>query len=335
MTLRIDASALNGINFPTYIADYYAAVGASAYAFYGGTPDGGFGQTFYLNGSQILTRFQETDGSGQAPEATLVDGENLAYDFLHYGPAFGHGISGTVDSLTFGDWVEGVTTGTQGTGAAGRVTGFDAGLVIDEFDLTAAPGSGSNAETNKVYALWTFLEDKNAAGIYDLIAGYDLDVTGSAAKDTLRGYAGNDTLSGGAGNDLILAAGGRDIVLAGAGNDIVYGAAGNDRLYGGAGNDRLDGGLGSDWLIGGLGNDTLTGGAGADRFQFESGHGRDTITDFELDLDLIDLRSFDLGGFGDLAISDYADGSRVAVGNIVISLLDVEAAGLGADNFLI
>ena len=53
--------------------------------------------------------------------------------------------------------------------------------------------------------------------------------------------------------------------------------------------DSLDGGIGDDTLIGGEGNDTLTGGEGADTFIFGAGHGDDTITDFDVDNDLIDL----------------------------------------------
>ena len=53
--------------------------------------------------------------------------------------------------------------------------------------------------------------------------------------------------------------------------------------------DSLDGGVGDDTLIGGEGNDTLTGGEGADTFVFGAGHGNDTITDFDVDNDTIDI----------------------------------------------
>ena len=54
--------------------------------------------------------------------------------------------------------------------------------------------------------------------------------------------------------------------------------------------NNLDGGIGDDVLIGGEGNDTLTGGEGEDLFVFGDGHGHDTITDFDVADDRIDLR---------------------------------------------
>ena len=324
--LRIDASPLNGIDFTTYIADQFEGLGAGTNEFFGGTPDIVFGSAYYLNGSQIVTRYAEAEGDGQSPTTALVEGETLAYDYLHYGPAFGHGISGRVDALTFGDWVEGVTTGTQGVGAAGRVQGLDAGLTLEGFGLSAAPGSGFDPATNKVYALYAALRDKDAAAIYDLISDYALDVTGSAGRDTFVGYGGNDTLFG---------AGGRDMLLAGAGHDLVKGGAGNDMVYGGLGNDILYGGLGNDKLVGGHGKDSLTGGAGADVFVFAAGAGRDKIHDFDVVRDKIDLRSFDLDGFGDIDLDDGFHGLRVTVEDVVIALKGVEAADIGVDQFLI
>ena len=62
----------------------------------------------------------------------------------------------------------------------------------------------------------------------------------------------------------------------------------NDILEGGAGNDLLSGYTGNDTLWGGAGNDTLTGGAGVDTFIYNSGEGKDVITDFAND-DLLQI----------------------------------------------
>ena len=63
-------------------------------------------------------------------------------------------------------------------------------------------------------------------------------------------------------------------------NNIIYGTFANDVLNGGAGNDRLYGGEGYDILIGGTGNDVMMGGNNhKDRYEFEIGHGQDTIID--------------------------------------------------------
>jgi Ca2+-binding RTX toxin-like protein len=70
------------------------------------------------------------------------------------------------------------------------------------------------------------------------------------------------------------------------------GNGGNNVLDGGAGNDILSGGAGADTLIGGAGNDLLTGGEGADVFAFSGTIDTDTITDFDVAEDRLDLRSF-------------------------------------------
>ncbi|MBL4789710.1 MAG: hypothetical protein JKY60_11935 [Kordiimonadaceae bacterium] len=64
---------------------------------------------------------------------------------------------------------------------------------------------------------------------------------------------------------------------------------GADDIYSGGGSDTVDGGAGNDTLWGGGGNDTFTGGSGADTFVFASGHGEDTVTDFNADEDILYL----------------------------------------------
>ena len=76
------------------------------------------------------------------------------------------------------------------------------------------------------------------------------------------------------------------------GDDFLYGGKGNDTLLGGLGDDLLDGGQGRDILDGGPGDDILTGGRGADTFVFKPGFGHDTITDFSIFEDRIDLSGF-------------------------------------------
>ena len=100
------------------------------------------------------------------------------------------------------------------------------------------------------------------------------------AFNEIPGTAGTDILPGTAGDDLISGL---------AGIDILTGLGGNDILDGGDGNDTLDGGTGNDSLEGGLGTNTLTGGAGSDKFVSTDVLGFDTITDFGLVDDLLDV----------------------------------------------
>lgn len=95
-----------------------------------------------------------------------------------------------------------------------------------------------------------------------------------------HGFGNGEAFDAGAGDD---------VVNGGALNDYVFGGAGNDTLNGNGGNDILLGDDGNDIISGGAGNDVLTGGAGADSFNFAAGSGVDTITDFEIGVDKINL----------------------------------------------
>jgi serralysin len=135
---------------------------------------------------------------------------------------------------------------------------------------------------------------------------------------------------------------------------------GNNILNGGAGADQMFGGAGNDVLIGGAGRDVLTGGTGRDVFRFVSptetatGTHRDTIRDFELNVDRIDLSAIDAsvlsagnnafrfigaaqfsGAAGELR---YADG--IISGNIDRDLaaelqIQVDVSLLSANSFLL
>ena len=117
-----------------------------------------------------------------------------------------------------------------------------------------------------------------------------------------------------------------DVLLGNADNNAVYGHLGNDALAGRAGNDVLRGGAGRDALNGGLGNDALFGDANADRFIFGADGGRDTVRDFQDNVDTLDLRSLDfntVGGVLNLAIErgndvifNFGDGDILTVRNI-------------------
>jgi Ca2+-binding RTX toxin-like protein len=83
-----------------------------------------------------------------------------------------------------------------------------------------------------------------------------------------------------------------------------FGNAEDNLLFGNAGDNVLKGRLGADRLFGERGDDVLSGGQGADPFVFESGSGRDRITDFDTGMlthDAIDLSRADaIDGFADL-----------------------------------
>ncbi|MBS0125256.1 BMP family ABC transporter substrate-binding protein [Thetidibacter halocola] len=169
---------------------------------------------------------------------------------------------------------------------------------------------------------------------------------GANGRDTVFANAGHDTVSGGAGDDVFHGQGGNDKLIGRLGNDRLYGGNQNDTLFGGAGNDTVVGGngrdraylgdgddlwvdneqvqFGDDFVVGGKGNDlirmgggndTATGGAGTDTFVFASGINADTVTDFEVGIDALQVSSALWTGAVDQvyldSISDTTSGSLV------------------------
>ncbi|NEX46606.1 heparin lyase I family protein [Pseudotabrizicola algicola] len=142
------------------------------------------------------------------------------------------------------------------------------------------------------YLSWTLGQDIEDLTLW---SEADLNGTGNAKNNVIRGNTGNNVLRGLGGNDRVLGDSGNDTLfggdaddtlLGGSGNDLLYGDAGNDRLfgedgddvlYGAAGNDSLDGGGGNDTLVGGDGDDDYTIGLSTDLVIERQGGGRDTI----------------------------------------------------------
>ncbi|MEM7241515.1 MAG: hypothetical protein AAF429_04965 [Pseudomonadota bacterium] len=72
-------------------------------------------------------------------------------------------------------------------------------------------------------------------------------------------------------------------------DNLIFGSLGSVDSLGLEGNNEITGGSLDDIIEGHGGDDILTGGMGADTFVFEDGDGKDTITDFNLNEDMIDL----------------------------------------------
>jgi serralysin len=120
-------------------------------------------------------------------------------------------------------------------------------------------------------------------------------------------------------------------------DNVVEGTAGNDLLPGLGGDDTIDGGKGEDTLVGGAGDDLLTGGRGLpDLFVFNTGFGKDIITDFKNQ----DQIQFEDGLFEDP--QSVLEASEQVGDNVVITLdeantitlLGVKLSSLQADDFL-
>ncbi len=161
-----------------------------------------------------------------------------------------------------------------------------------------------------------------------ILAGGRADqVRGGAGADTLKGQNGNDKLWGNAGNDTLLGQAKNDKLWGGGGRDTLKGGDGEDKLWGGNKRDKLFGGDGDDVLNGQKGNDKLIGNAGADQFVFAKNGDKDTIRDFEDNVDEIRIK-----GLGTLAevqalaqqngadvVFDFGSGDILTVKNATIA----------------
>ncbi len=173
----------------------------------------------------------------------------------------------------------------------------------------------------------------------------DDTIDAEGGSDTILGDAGDDTLTGGTGRDIIRGGSGTDTIYGGAdgdilrgdsGDDTIYGDAGNDMLVGDSGVDTIYGGADNDTIAGGSGNDNLTGGTGADTFVFIENSGDDTITDFVVGNDTINLSMIQQAiAYSDLTITQVGSDTTIthtALGG-TITLTGVTATELTADDF--
>ena len=78
-------------------------------------------------------------------------------------------------------------------------------------------------------------------------------------------------------------------VRAGGGDDYIEGSRSADILWGNDGDDVIIGGRGNDQIAGNAGINTLSGGRGADEFIFDTLDAMDTISDFEIRRDSLNL----------------------------------------------
>lgn len=140
----------------------------------------------------------------------------------------------------------------------------------------------------------------NTASLMKFLNSDSIEFTGSAGKDKFTGFNKADTLHG---------EGGADTLGGGKGNDIVYGDEGSDKL---------------------------AGGKGIDTFIFESGDGKDTISDFGNGADVIDF-SGQFASFDEIieAATDGKKGVTIAYEGGSVTLTGWELADLTEDHFVL
>jgi Ca2+-binding RTX toxin-like protein len=166
-----------------------------------------------------------------------------------------------------------------------------------------------DADGDKIFT-FTNVDDMSAKDIYTAYSqNYE-------PKRIMHGLmSGNDTVNGSKNGDYVWGF---------LGNDKLNGGNGDDSIYGHEGNDTLSGGNGDDYLFGGIGNDKLTGGKGEDLFDFETGIGKDKITDFDfsgsshdyLYMDYYLYKSMSVSVDGDDLILKLSTGDQMTIENM-------------------
>ena len=236
--------------------------------------------------------------------------------------------------------------------------------------------TGTAAVNGTGNILNNIITGNNAANQLNGDAGNDT-LKGGAGDDTLTGWSGADTMLGGLGNDIYLVENAGDVVteninqgtdivssrltytlpinvenltltgtsaVNGTGNgqnNVITGNTAANQLNGGAGNDTLNGGAGNDVLDGGIGTNTLTGGTGNDIFKLTTPGHIDTITDYNIANDTIQLENAvftALTTTGTLAAGQFRIGTQaldandfVIYNNVTGTLLyDANGNGVGA-----
>jgi serralysin len=184
-----------------------------------------------------------------------------------------------------------LVTGEQQTGE-----GRDRLISIENLTTGAGNDRLIGSDTANVLSAGLGHDQLFGKGGADRLVGADGQdrLFGGAGHDTLLGGQGRNMLRGEGGDDQIIGGGSNDLLVGGGGADRLSGAGGADALKGEQGNDTLLGGAGADSLAGGSEDDLLTGGAGADVFRF--GQGADRITDFQDDVDTLEITVLLWGG---------------------------------------
>jgi serralysin len=219
------------------------------------TLDGGIGADAMSGGAGDDTYYVDNNGD------TVTENAGEGTDTVISSASFTLGanvenltLTGALSRSATGNSLANVIIGNSGSnliyGGGGADT-MSGGLgndtyVVDNVGDVVTENSGEGTDTVKAtinYTLGANVEYLTLSG------ATNLNGTGNALDNVIRGNSGDNVLDGGFGNDSI---------IANAGNDTLIGGDGNDKLNGGTGNDSMTGGLGNDIFYVDSLSDTVT-----------------------------------------------------------------------------
>jgi len=268
-------------------------------------------QNLILDTQMTVANASGTDITTSVASAQIrLDDGNFLPEFVARSSAYLDPVASSSDVT----WLADLTTNqAQATDSTSKMAGYFLDPDQDglTFTLSGTDSAKLSVQTATDGSSWLVL---NANQVLSAGTSLNVDVTctdakGGAVSQTLQfwtvteGDATAQVLTGTADADILL--GGAIGVTSGSDADTLNGGDGNDHLNGGYGNDTLNGGAGNDLLKGRFGDDSLTGGDGADTLyyhiqevqgKFLSADGNDTMTDFTIGTDIIQLEEYHVIG---------------------------------------
>jgi len=312
--------------------------------------------------SLAITGQQNTVGYGLD---TLVDIEGLIGS--EYNDTLtGNASANTLEGSGGHDILEGGAGGDLLDGGAGIDTASYEGSTNRVLINMATNSITSGHATGDTYVS---IENVTGSNFGDAITGSGGDnvLDGGAGADILSGFNGDDTIFGGAGRDFITGGAGADNIVGGAGIDIaryvgsnagvdvdlgagtasgghaqgdvlngieqLFGSSHDDSLTGDGLNNFIFGSGGDDTLDGGAGIDKLFGGTGADIFVFGAGDTYAYVTDWEDDIDSLNLSEYGFGTVQDALanMNQFGDHVRFFVNGETLLILNADLADMADD----
>jgi hypothetical protein len=257
------------------------------------------------------------DANGATVDITTdVASAQIAVGDNNFLPEFVARSSAYLDPVSSSDnvtWLVDLTTNQAQASSSSKMVGYFIDPDQDglTFALSGTDSSKFSVQTHTDGSSWLVL---NAGQVLTAGSSLSVDVTctdakgGSVTQDlqlwvVTEGDATAQSYTGTSGADIIL--GGAIDATSGSDADTLNGGDGNDHLNGGYGDDILNGGAGNDLLKGRFGNDSITGGDGVDTLyyhiqevngKFISADGNDTMTDFTVGTDIIQLEEYQVIG---------------------------------------